>query len=555
MWKISRSAAVAVALGAAGPGVAAGCGDEGGAGAGDRAGEYDDPADFDRGLCTTETAIDSIAPAGIWHVDTTSVSYGPSVHALRIDPSAGGFTALLFGVETDDVRLSADDLFVRLETRAGGREDVVAIDLCAVEDDGSLSGSLARCSGDECVVGQAHGYPIEPLDEPEAENMTLVAEWAGAEGEPWDGRDVTYNVRHLGTVAYVARGTDGLHVVDLADPAHPADLGHLPARYPPDEYYNDVKITETDGGRVYALLASNLRGVVVVDVTDPGAPTEVGLFPAPPGADGAVNVHSLFGEGERMYVADISIAGLEIFDISDPVNPARLGAFVDPDVGSLGGFVHDLFVQDGVAYLDYWNLGLVVVDAADPAAPAVLGVFDDYPRRTSHSNWVTEAGGRRVAVHGDEDFDAHVRVIDVDPDSATAFQEIGAYQTRPPVSVHNIMAVGELALVTYYQDGLRVLDLADPTSPVEVAHFDTWPGPEPGYGQSFYEGAIGVDHDAERELVLVADTHRGLLVLAMDGAVAAAQRSRAASRSASSGSGVWSARSRPTGQSAAWRRK
>jgi hypothetical protein len=78
------------------------------------------------------------------------------------------------------------------------------------------------------------------------------------------------------------------------------------------------------------------------------------------------------------------------------------------------------------------------------------------------------------------------------------------------------MALGEEALVTYYQDGLRVLDLSDPTAPVETAHFQTWPGPEPGYGRMFYEGALGVDYDSDRDLVLLADTHRGLLVLSLD---------------------------------------
>jgi hypothetical protein len=78
------------------------------------------------------------------------------------------------------------------------------------------------------------------------------------------------------------------------------------------------------------------------------------------------------------------------------------------------------------------------------------------------------------------------------------------------------MAVGERALVTYYQDGLRVLDLADPTAPVEIAHYASWPGTGDAYGRDFYEGAVGVDHDAERGLVLLADSHRGLIVLRLD---------------------------------------
>ncbi|HWM87919.1 MAG TPA: hypothetical protein VNO33_18825, partial [Kofleriaceae bacterium] len=423
--------------------------------------------------------------------------------------------AFMFGSETDDVRLSADDLFVRREVSINGEEDVIAIDLCRVDGDGVLTGEIASCYGDECVVGAIAAHPVVPIDEPEAENMTVVSEWSGS--PEWDTGEVTINVRHHGDLAYVVRSADGLRIVDLTDPAQPVDLGHLPPRFPADEYYNDVKIHEA-GGRIYAFLASSLRGVVAADVTDPSAPVEVGTFPAAPIGGGEVRVHTLFIEGDRLYAATTSLGALQIFDIAAPAEGfAQLGQFVHPDVGTFGGFVHDLSVQDGIAYLNYWNLGFVAVDAGkDPSAPAVVGAFADYPRRTSHSNWVTEVGGRRIAVHGDEDFDAHVRIVDVDPESATAFEEIGSYQTRAPVSVHNIMAVGELALVTYYQDGLRVLDLADPTSPVEVAHFASWPGAEPGYGRSFYEGAIGVDHDPERDLILLADTHRGLIVLTLD---------------------------------------
>jgi hypothetical protein len=109
-----------------------------------------------------------------------------------------------------------------------------------------------------------------------------------------------------------------------------------------------------------------------------------------------------------------------------------------------------------------------------------------------------------------------VRIVDVDPQSQAFMTELAAFATRPAVSVHNVMAVGGLALVTYYQDGLRVLDLGDPTAPVEIAHFQSWPGALPGYGNIFYEGAIGVDYDAAERLVYLADTHRGLFILRLD---------------------------------------
>lgn len=485
------------------------CGGEGG-GIGAGGGWYDDPSDFSPGDCG-DAPVASIDPVGVWHADVIGAD-GSGLVTFRIDQAGGGLNGLIYGREAEDVGFVDGDLILRLEERPDGSLTLHAMDLCGVDPEGRLRGELVSCYGSQCFVGQVMAYRVTPLDEPEADGMTLLSEWRGADGQRWAGSSTT-NVRHHGAVAYVVGLRDGLRLVDLADPSSPADLGHLPPRYPDSESYNDVKIYQAEGGGIFAFLASTLRGVVVADVTDPTAPVEVAVFPDPPIGTATVSVHTLFLEGDRLY---ISGAGTQIFDVSEPAAPERLGGYTHPMVGTLGGFVHDLSVRDHVVYLNYWNLGMQVVDAADPAAPVLVGSFDDYPRRTSHSNWVTEAGGRLVAVHGDEDLDAHVRIVDVDPASATAFQEIGSYQTRPEISVHNIMAVGERALVTYYQDGLRVLDLADPTAPVEIAHYASWPGTGDAYGRGFFEGAIGVDHDAERDLVLLADTHRGLIVLRLD---------------------------------------
>jgi hypothetical protein len=483
-------------------------GDDGG----DSPGLFGDPGDFDRRACDeAEQPVDSVDPVGIWHGDL-SFPDGDGVTSFRVE--AGGEAALLYGVETEDVRRSPDDLFIRSDRSVDGIRQVVAMDLCAADGEGRLSGKIAFCYGASCSVGDITAYPVAPFDEVESEHMRLLSEWHGPPDQPWSER-VTLNVRHLGTVAYLVGVDDGLRMVDLADPAAPADLGQL-LPIVEGEFYNDLKLA-LSGERVYAFLASNRRGVVVADVSDPGAPIELGAFPAPAVGESGVSVHTLFIEGDRLYTAQTSLGAMKIYDIADPAEPVELGTYLDPDVGAFGGFVHDLSVRDGIAYLNYWNLGMVVVDAlTEPAAPAKIGVFDDYGRRTSHSNWVTEAGGRLVAVHGDEDFDAHVRIVDVDPASETAFEQIGEFQTRPQISVHNIMAIGERALVTYYQDGLRVLDLSSPEDPAEVAHFASWRGSGPAYGRSFFEGAIGVDYDAERDLVLLADTVRGLLVLALD---------------------------------------
>jgi hypothetical protein len=75
------------------------------------------------------------------------------------------------------------------------------------------------------------------------------------------------------------------------------------------------------------------------------------------------------------------------------------------------------------------------------------------------------------------------------------------------------MAFGDRAYFTYYQDGVRILDLSNPTAPAELGYFNTWDPQGPTSTSAFFEGAVGLDVDRSRKLVFVADSPRGLLIL------------------------------------------
>lgn len=476
---------------------------------------FEDPGAFDLSGCRTSPSFDTVESIGIFHLDTVFEEFGAFAGTMRVDPLDSGLTAVLFGRTFETVQHSSTELFLRKEqVNEAGERRIRALLLCAVADDGALQGQYASCRDEDCSLATVDAYRVEPIDEPVSKNVTLISEFNGPAATPWPADSITLNVRHRGTTAYIVRGNDGMRIVDLADPAAPVELGHSPVELADNEIYNDVKMIDGTDGKPYAIVGSNLRGAVAIDVSDPANPTEVSSFPdVLNNGFGDINVHTLFIDGTRAYLANTTRGGIEIFDVADPPNPVRLGGFVDTRVDTIGGFVHDLYVDNGRVYLNYWNLGMIVVDAlADPSSPAGVGTFDTYERRTSHSSWATVAGGRDIVVHGDEDFGAHVRIVDNDEQSADYMKEIGSFGTRPWVSVHNIMTVGDIALVTYYQDGLRVLDLSDPTNPREIGHYQTWPGAVPGYGTGFYEGAIGVDYDVSRDLVYTVDTHRGLFV-------------------------------------------
>jgi len=84
--------------------------------------------------------------------------------------------------------------------------------------------------------------------------------------------------------------------------------------------------------------------VIVMDVSDPVSPTEVGRCTTPGYANGLVKA------GNYVYVADQE-SGLVVIDVSNPVSPYAVGRFQTPYVAEgvevFGS--HSVCVADGLA--------------------------------------------------------------------------------------------------------------------------------------------------------------------------------------------------------------
>ena len=254
------------------------------------------------------------------------------------------------------------------------------------------------------------------------------------------------NYAYLGTFDEGACSLDytGVHIVDIEDPAVPAQVGFIPS--PPGTRANDVKVAhlETPSFTGEILVHSNEScnspfnprtqssglaaipgqgGVAIYDVTDPLRPRALKQnflrFP----------VHNtyIWQDGERAFmlaVDDVNIQDVHVVDITKPQSPKEIAVTGQQDwpddIDSIGDgevFLHDVWVQENdglfVAYLSYWDAGLVLLDVTDPANPVFLGDSDyldpdplsgEAPEGNSHVA-VPNADGSRVLM-GDEDFAA-----------------------------------------------------------------------------------------------------------------------------------------------------
>ncbi|EHR50174.1 PA domain-containing protein [Saccharomonospora marina XMU15] len=254
------------------------------------------------------------------------------------------------------------------------------------------------------------------------------------------------NYAYLGTFDDGSCSLDytGVHIIDIADPADPEKVGFIPS--PPGTRANDVKVTHLDtpafSGDVLVYSnescgsAFNPRtqsngvaavpgqdGVGIYDVTDPTNPRSLKR------SFGDYPVHNTYSwqDGDNAYmivVDDVNTQDVHIVDMTKPQSPQEIAVTGQLDwpagidnIGDGEVFLHDVWVQQNngrtIAYLSYWDAGLVLLDVTNPAEPVFLGDSDyaspdplsgEEPEGNGHVA-VPNADGSRVLL-GDEDFAA-----------------------------------------------------------------------------------------------------------------------------------------------------
>jgi len=176
-------------------------------------------------------------------------------------------------------------------------------------------------------------------------------------------------------------------------------------------------------------------GVTVVDWSDPAEPEQVATLDLPGPEHAGVSL-----EGDLLATSNDAFGsrkvdpeqiGAHFVDVSDPTDPELVGSFDvnPPDEEQLGA--HNLYLEGDVAYLTRFfprsNSELILVDVSDPSDPVEL------------SRWSL----------GDQHPELNNRLA----------------------NVHQVYVQDGTAYTANWDAGCRVIDVSDPTDPVEVAGF------------------------------------------------------------------------------------
>jgi hypothetical protein len=293
-----------------------------------------------------------------------------------------------------------------------------------------------------------------------------------------------------GKAAYVGTvlGHDKFYALDISDPAKPVVTDSVGGSM---RSINDLMSTPDGKYLVYTRegAADRKNGIGIASLEDPLHPKEIALF-----TDGVTSgVHSAFVHhqpkyGTHVFVTNDGTGSMHVVDINDPRNPKGVATW-RTERADAGRMLHDIDVQDGLAYLSYWNDGLIVLDVGNgmrggrPDKPVLVTQFKydldamyrnvdalDKPWvRGTHTAW---RSGRYIFV-ADEVFVledlmklgagqvsrayGNLQVIDVSdierPRSVAWYEpEVGG--------VHNIWVAGDTLYFGAYDGGFRAFDVS-----------------------------------------------------------------------------------------------
>jgi hypothetical protein len=192
-------------------------------------------------------------------------------------------------------------------------------------------------------------------------------------------------------------------------------------------------------------------------------------------------------QGGYAYITDDATGSLRVIDILNPWEPKEVARWQARQTES-GRYLHDVMVVDGLAYLSYWNDGLIILDVGNgirggrPSNPQFVSqlkydlntlyarvdqLYGLGPRGT-HTAWragkyvfvgdevyaVKEATGLRS---GNDLTFGRLHVVDVSDIQHP--KEVAWYEPTDG-GVHNVWVEGDTLYLGNYQGGARALDIS-----------------------------------------------------------------------------------------------
>ncbi len=296
----------------------------------------------------------------------------------------------------------------------------------------------------------------------------IISNWAPILISVQDTPGSAYDTYVQNNYVYVADGSAGLQIIDIASISNPAIIG---------SFATGGNVDEVIVSGTYAHILGGNPDYQIVSISNPNSPTLVGSYGETPGGEYGISL-----SGNNAYIAD-GDGGLIRLNISDPANPTLVNVYNTPT------FPYHVEVISLIAYVASFTSGLEILNLG--AGGTVSGSYDTPDRAVDlyvldPYAYVADGWGG-------------LQIIDFSNLSNPTLS--GFYDT--PDFAHEVHVVGNHAFVADGSGGLQVIDVSEKSNPVLAGSYNT-----PGDARGIY--VVG-------NTVFVAGTGIGLLIFDVSG--------------------------------------
>ncbi len=310
----------------------------------------------------------------------------------------------------------------------------------------------------------------------------------------------------------VIGANNGTLIYLLDDPKRPKEVAFMPGD---NSIWRDIKHF---GEYIYVVADQGQNGIGIINMKE--APDKITFrYWAPQLTQLSDRGDTIFSgqqlTAHNLYIDERGYAylagsgrqvknGIMIYDVRDGERPQYVGYANE-------NYCHDAIAKDGILYTsDIFAGGFSIFDVKDPKKPSLKG-FSTTGRNFTHNAWISDDG--KYLFTTDERATAYIESYNVTNPADIRF--LSRYRPKNALNTqvipHNVHYHQKALYISYYTDGVKIVDARVPDNLIEIASYDTYLLNDQGY-----HGCWGTFPFLPSGLVIASDIESGLFVFKPD---------------------------------------
>ena len=235
----------------------------------------------------------------------------------------------------------------------------------------------------------------------------------------------------------------------------------------------------------------------------------IDLSPLPENSPIQLETYNYIGQSHNLWIDSSGFAFIEhqagdniqIVNLEDQSQPIYESTF-----GNLASNCHDIYTKNNIAYVsEGWSNQYGIYDISD--LNSIIPLANIPCEGYAHNAWLNDS--ENLLVTTEETENKTIKIWDIS--NLNNINLLGEYLGENNLA-HNVHIKDNLVYISHYTTGIKIIDIFNPSWPVEVAAYDTYPLNDDG---GFY-GCWGAYPFTSNGYVYASDMQYGLYILDFD---------------------------------------